>query len=134
MDKYPQEKLMKLPFVLGVSGFAGLLFQAGAFAASDNTEATVAVHSIDVRGRPPFKRKVEHLPLSEVARLEAATAEGARETTVRTVDFTGRPPFRRDLERVEIVDAARLELSEGLSVEGDDRSRFSGRASFKRHR
>lgn len=125
---------MKLPFVLSVSGFAGLLLHAGAFAAGGDTEATVAVHSIDVRGRPPFKRKIEHLPQREIARLEMATTESARETTVRTVDFTGRPPFRRDLERVEIVDAARLELADGLSVEDAGRSRFSGRSSFKRHR
>lgn len=125
---------MKLPFVLSVSGFAGLMLHAGAFAAGGDTEATVAVHSIDVRGRPPFKRKIEYLPVSEVARLEAASAERARETTVRTVDFSGRPPFRRNLERVEIVDAARLELADGLAAEDGNRSRFSGRSSFKRHR
>lgn len=125
---------MKLPFVISVSGFAGLMLHAGAFAAGSGTEATVAVHSIDVRGRPPFKRKIEHLPQSEVARLEMASGESARETTIRTVDFKGRPPFRRNVERVEIVDAARLELADGLSADDTGRSRFSGRSSFKRHR
>lgn len=125
---------MKLPFVLAASGFAALTLHVGAFAAGSGTEATVAVHSIDVRGRPPFKRKIEHLPQSEVARLEMATSEAARETTVRTVDFTGRPPFRRNVERVEVVDAARLELADGLTADDDGRSRFSGRSTFKRHR
>lgn len=125
---------MKLPLLLSASGFAGLMFHAGAIAAGGATEATVAVHSIDVRGRPPFKRKIEYLPQSEVARLEMATAESARETTIRTVDFRGRPPFRRNVERVEVVDAARLELADGLAAEDEGRSWFSGRASFKRHR
>jgi hypothetical protein len=122
---------MKLPIVLSVSGLAGVLLQVGAFAANDATEATVAVHSVDFRGRPPFKRTVERLPVSEVARLETATAAD-RETFIRTVDYTGRPPFRRNLERVEIVDAARLELTDGQPV--SDNRRFAGRAAFKRHR
>ena len=124
---------MKIPFVLSVSGLAGLLLQAGAFAANDGTEATVAVHNIDFRGRPPFKRTIEYLPLSEVARLETESAGAARETVIRTVDFSGRPPFRRNLERVEIVDAARLELTDGVPV-SDEASRLSGRPPLKRHR
>lgn len=123
---------MRLPFVLGVSGLAGLLLQVGAFAANDGTEATVAVRSVDFRGRPPFKRTVEYLPLSEVARLETEAAD--RTTVIRTVDYTGRPPFRRNLERVEIVDAARLELTGGVADSDENRGRFSGRSAFKRHR
>ncbi len=119
---------MKIPFVLGISGLAGLLLQAGAFAASDDAEATVAVHNVDFRGRPPFKRTIEYLPLSEVARLETATA---RETVIRTADFSGRPPFRRNLERVEIVDAARLELTDGVTGNAGG---LSGGHPLKRHR
>lgn len=122
---------MKIPFVLGVSGLAGLLLQAGAFAAGDDAEATVAVHNVDFRGRPPFKRNIEYLPLSEVARLETATAEGARETVIRTVDFSGRPPFQRNIERVEIVDAARLELTDGVP---ETAGGLSGGHPLKRHR
>ena len=125
---------MKYPIALTVTALAALSVSFCVSAESSGAEAadaTVAVRTIDFRGKPPFKRRVEHLPVSELARLETAAPQ---KEIVRTVDFSGKPPFRRNIERVEILDASRLEMIGDPDVTATKEKRFPQRAGLKRHR
>lgn len=73
---------------------ATLTFAAGVQAsesAKSDAEATstVRVHSVDMKGKPPFKRDVEVLEVSDAAALE----ESAPAKTSRAPK--GRPPMSR---------------------------------------
>ena len=83
--------------------------------------ADVTIWDTDFKGRPPFERNKQTMPVTEAARFETAKA-----TEVRTVDFSGRPPFQRSVEKLVVVDSARFEVDE-------DRVDFSGRPPYKRH-
>ncbi len=89
----------------------------------------VTIHDVDFRGRPPFRRSMETLPASEVARLEPQSAAGGETVTVRTIDFSGKPPFRRATETLPVAEVARLEAASETSRRP---SRFRGYPPFHR--
>lgn len=91
------------------------------------------IHSVDYRGKPPFRRMVTDLPAAEVARLEAvATPDGAETVTITTRRGLahGKPPYRRVTRTLPVTEVARLELFAQEEPRGTD---FSGRPPFKRH-
>jgi hypothetical protein len=94
---------------------------------------TVQVWSVDMQGKPPYKRRLETLTVQDAASVETETDRGDRETRtvqVRTVDTTGKPPFKRRVETLAVSDAASLEV-EADRVEGP---KLRGRPPFNRHR
>ena len=103
---------MKFPIAtLSLCALIPLSFTTAAAADVDSTADVtpmVEVRTTNFSGRPPFKRRVEHLPTAEVARLEAATTEVVKVST----DFRGRPPFARNVEVLRVVDTARLEIDD----------------------
>lgn len=118
---------MRLPIVPAIVGLGGAAFLPWAVAANVEPAATVVVHNVEFRGRPPFKRSYERLPVSDVARLETGSAT----TVVRTVDFRGRPPFRRHVQRLELIDSAVLEFGGVVATPGKSRA---GGPPLKRNR
>jgi len=111
----------------------------GAAVAADRSEAeSVTVHSVDMRGKPPFRRSVETLSVTEAARLERSApaqryAPTGETVTVRTVDYSGRPPFKRRSETLDVAEVARLEAVASEQEEQVRSVDYSGRPPFRRH-
>lgn len=61
--------------------------QAGDYTAT--TPETVRVWTVDTRGKPPYKRRVEELPVTDLAAKETGET-GDSDTPVK-----GRPPYQR---------------------------------------
>lgn len=100
------------------------------------TAPTVVVRTVDFRGKPPFERRQERLPVTEAARLErepATIAPTSELVPVRTVDFRGKPPYRRRTEYVPVIDAARLEPTAEPRSPEEAGTNFRGRPPFRRH-
>lgn len=73
--------------------------------ASADDIGMTTVWTVDYSGKPPFKRKLETLPVAELNRFETGKV-----TEVRTVDFRGKPPYARNRQVVDVVDLARFEV------------------------
>ncbi|MGR8948019.1 MAG: hypothetical protein ACU84Q_08230 [Gammaproteobacteria bacterium] len=103
-----------------------LAFSLPAFANDSGSRQMVTVIDVDFKGKPPFKRSVETLPMQDLAALEAA--ESAQKTTkVVTIDFKGKPPFKRNVENLVVRDIASLE-----TVSSERRTNFRGKPPFSR--
>lgn len=101
-----------------------------ASAQSAAEETLVKVWETDFSGKPPFKRVLRTITLTEAAALEVE-AEPVETEVVRVIQFKGKPPFRRVLKEVPVVDAASLELEEV----DEEESKGPRRNSWgKRHR
>ena len=117
---------MKTGFKIAMLGIGASLLAAPALATDSNNANEVTIVSVDYKGKPPFKRSFETVPMADVAALEAA--ESASQTIkVTTVDFSGKPPFRRNVEQLTVVDTAALEPAREQS-----RTSFRGKPPFKR--
>jgi hypothetical protein len=101
---------------LSLAALASLLVLPNVAVAADD-EAMVTVRTTDFSGRPPFTRRVESLPATEVARLEPAPIS-AETVTVRTTDYSGRPPFARRSETLPVSEVARLEAEDAIEARG----------------
>lgn len=113
---------MKKHIIVGMVGIGAICLAAPSFAADTANNNEVKIVTVDYKGKPPFKRRSETLPMADVAALEAQQT-----TRITTVDFKGKPPFRRNVETVNVVDMAVLDTSE----EGK-KTVFRGRPRFKR--
>ncbi len=83
-------KLLLVAVTTGLTT-AGLtaLAQANAPAGQDAAKTeTVRVQRVDMRGKPPFKRRTEVLSAADAAALEAATGRAGKAPA-------GRPPYTR---------------------------------------
>lgn len=121
-----------LKFVIAAGALGALIAVPASAAAQEQSaeEATVKVWETDFSGRPPFKRVLKEVTLTEAAALEAEP--GLIETvTKRVVNFSGKPPFRRKVEEVEVIEAASLEIDSASDTESPVRKKS---ARFKRHR
>lgn len=89
-----------------------LIFSPALRAADNVPGSTNAIkdHSVDFRGRPPFKRgfKAKN-EVADFARFEEAASRPTAKSQ-RAVDFKGRPPFRRSIaSTADVADFARFE-------------------------
>lgn len=100
--------------------------------ASQQAEPMVTVHHVDFRGKPPFRRSRETLPLTDIA--EVTTMDLAAQTRVSKVDFKGRPPFKRNKEKLDVVDIAKLETVNPEATTKRPQPRFASRNVGPRHR
>jgi len=121
---------MQIANIIAV-GFAALFGGSGA----DSTACVSACETVvttDFRGKPPFKRKVETLPVANVAQVELINPQAtAEQVTIRTVDFGGRPPFRRNIESLTVINVAPVILQEDQDGAARHR-RVVGNSIFKR--
>lgn len=132
-DKHKVERPMfKLPMSIITIGLSTFVLAAPAIADGTASEATVTITKTDFKGRPPFKRRSETLPVQDVASLETTQATSTGEyVTITTVDFKGKPPFKRRTETVLVENIASYEIES--SDNGDTRkSRFSGKPPYRR--
>lgn len=93
-----------------------------------NDATTTQVKTVDFSGKPPFKRSVETLPVTDVAQLETLDASTVEMVTMRVVKMGGKPPYRRTTIEVPVIDVAQLEAAE----QGSEKTKFKGRPPFKR--
>ena len=122
---------MKLRYVLGsLITAVSLGFTANAAQVmSASTEETVDVQVVDYSGKPPFKRKVVSLSVSDVAQLESVGQEAVEYVKVKEVVMRGKPPYRRVTTMMPVYDVAQLEALE----EQSDTQKRGKRPPFKRH-
>ncbi|GAB3274173.1 hypothetical protein [Parahaliea aestuarii] len=67
----------------------GTVAQANELSVQDAEKSeTVRVHSVDMKGKPPFKRSTEVLSVSDAAALEVADEKASKGPK-------GRPPYAR---------------------------------------
>jgi len=107
------------------------------------------VRAVDYSGRPPFRRRLEQRPLSEVtefARFEESrtatepTADDKAGDKLRVVNFRGRPPYRRSVVKVTESDTTEFARFEETSADNDTnnsqrrRSGPPGKSPWLRHR
>ncbi len=120
--------MLKFVIASGVLG-AFIAFPAAAQDQS-STEAVVKVWETDFSGKPPFKRVLKEVSITEAAALEVEP--GNIETVEkRVVDFSGKPPFKRKIQEVEVIEAASLEIDSEADADSSLRKKT---ARFKRHR
>ena len=113
---------MKKNIIVGLIGIGAICLAAPTFAADSNSDDLVKIVTVDYKGKPPFKRRVETLPMADIAAMEES-----KTTRVSTVDFKGKPPFRRNVETLNVVDIAVLEPASEAS-----RTSFRGKPPFNR--
>ena len=89
--------------------------------ASENQEM-VKVWSVDYKGKPPFKRSFELVPVSDVARFEEE-----QETVTVRVKTGSKPPYKRRTVNLPVSDVAQFEAEEIKS-----KPDFRGKPPFKR--
>lgn len=95
------------------------------------TENCVSKIVTDFSGKPPFKRKIEVLPVVEVAEVEISDSEPVW-VNVKTVDFRGKPPFKRKVEQIEQVDIMQVEITSEDEASEQGRKKSTGNSLFKR--
>jgi hypothetical protein len=101
----------------------GALVLSSVVVAAEEQE-TVKVWSVDYKGKPPFKRTLKRLPVSDVAQFETAQDVETVAVKVRT---GSKPPFKRRTVNLPVVDAAQFEIEENKS-----KPDFRGKPPFKR--
>ncbi|MEX0964900.1 MAG: hypothetical protein WDZ52_12745 [Pseudohongiellaceae bacterium] len=101
-------------------------------AAEDCTGNCVATVVTDFSGKPPFKRRVEMLPVVEVAEVEIVTSDPVW-VDVKTVDFKGKPPFKRRVERLEQTEVLEVEVVDEPESSAKGPRKTTGNSIFKRH-
>lgn len=95
---------------------------------SSISQDTVKVQVVDYSGKPPFKREVMQLSVTDVAKLEEVRDGSPVEyAEVRTVVMRGKPPYRRMVETLPVYDVAQLEVLDS------SKSIKAGKPPFKRH-
>ena len=87
--------------------------------ASEDKE-TVAVWSVDYKGKPPFKRTIKRVPVSDVAQLEEQ-----QEMVAVKVKRGSKPPFKRSTELLPVADVAQFE-----TVDDKPKTDFRGKATL----
>ncbi len=117
-------------FGLIAGGIAVLLSNAvfGATDCAGNCEAKMVT---DFSGKPPFKRRVELVPVVDIAQVEIVTSE-PEYVAVKTVDYKGKPPFKRRVELLEKTDIMQAELVEEADGADEPRKKGTGNSMFKR--
>lgn len=119
---------MKKHLLTAATAMAGSLLITPAMATDSLQQATATeyVWSVDMRGRPPFKRERVPVQTVDVASIETVVTETV---SIRDRDYRGRPPFKRSVVEVPVIDAAAIEVEEEKP-----RTDFRGRPPFRRHR
>lgn len=121
-----------LKFVIASGVLGALIAFPAAAQEPSSAEAVVKVWETDFSGRPPFKRVLKTVSITEAAALEVEP--GNIETVQkRVVDFSGKPPFKRKIQEVEVIEAASLEIDSASDAETESAARKKS-ARFKRHR
>ena len=72
---------MKKNVIVGLIGIGAICLAAPTMAADANSGEEVTIVTVDYKGKPPFKRRTETLPMADVAALDAA-----KTTRISTVD------------------------------------------------
>ena len=93
------------------------------FAFADDKQDYENVWIVDYRGKPPYKRTLTRLPVSDVAQFEVE-----QETVTLNVKKGSRPPFKRVSVELAVSDLAPFELEESSQKDRLKRRR----APFKR--
>lgn len=82
----------------------------------------VKVWSVDYKGKPPFKRSAEWVPVSDVAEFEEV-----QELIAVKVKSGLKPPYKRRTVYLPVADVAQFE-----TTDGDSKPDFRGKPPFKR--
>lgn len=114
---------MKSRYVVITLFICAMTFATSSQAADNVENETVTLVSVDFKGKPPFKRRYEQVPVADIAALEKSPSE----VKIVTVDFKGKPPFKRNVEKLTVVDIAALE-----GAEAANRTNFRGKPPFRR--
>jgi len=118
-----------MKFALRLATFAFASSMSSLVMAS-NDQDTIDIQVVDYSGKPPFKRVVKTVPVSDVAQLEALGEAATEYVEVKEVIKRGKPPYRRVTTRMPVYDVAQLEL-----LEDEDKPKLKGnRPPFKRHK
>lgn len=112
-------------------GFA-VSMSSSVFASEECTDNCVTKLVTDFSGKPPFKRRLEVLPVVDVAQVEISTSEPVW-VNVRTVDFKGKPPFKRKVERLEQTEIMQAEITSDAEPDNKGPKKSTGNSIFKRH-
>ena len=86
-------------------------------------EEFVTQWSVDTQGKPPYKRTLKQVPVSDIAQLES----DSEMVTVYHVDTRGKPPYKRGFKTMQVSDIAELEI-----IDTANRTDFSGKPPYKR--
>jgi len=101
------------------------------FGSDECTDNCVTKLVTDFSGKPPFKRRLEVLPVVDIAEVEVSTSEPVW-VNVRTVDFKGKPPFKRKTERLEQADIMQVETTSAAEPANKRPKKSTGNSIFKR--
>ena len=115
-------------FAIGLA----VLTSNSALGAAECTENCVTKIVTDFSGRPPFKRKIEVLPVVDIAEVEVLDSEPVW-VDVKTVDFKGKPPFKRRVERLQQTDVMQIEVTSDEESSTKGLGKATGNSIFKRH-
>jgi hypothetical protein len=114
------------------SGLAVLLSNS-VFGSADCTENCVAKMVTDFSGKPPFKRRIEMVPMADIAQVEIVKSVEVGLVEVKTIDFRGKPPFKRRTKLLEKTDVMEVEITSEPEAPGKRKKRGTGNSFFKRH-
>ncbi len=99
-----------------------LALAVSSVAVANDTE-TVTVQSVDFKGKPPFKRTMDELPVSDVAQFE----QDQEMVAVKVVQMGSKPPYKRRTVYLPVTDVAQFETTDDAS-----KTNFRGKPPFKR--
>ncbi|MEW9797115.1 hypothetical protein [Alteromonas sp. CYL-A6] len=92
-------------------------------------EETRQVMVVDTSGKPPFKRSIVEVPVSDIAQFEAVSQNELETTRQTVVDYRGKPPYSRRVVEMPVVDVAQFEEI----TDAQNRDKLKGsRPPFKR--
>ena len=84
---------------------------------------TVTVQAVEFKGKPPFKRSMKQLAVSDVAQVE----QDQEIVTVKVVQMGSKPPYKRRTVYLPVTDVAQVE-----EVSDTTKTDFRGKPPFKR--
>jgi hypothetical protein len=85
-------------------------------------QETTEVWVVDYKGKPPFKRTLKRVPVSDVAQFD-----DAQDTVAVKVKKGNKPPFKRRTVHLPVADVAQFEAAEESA-----KTDFRGKPPFKR--
>jgi len=99
--------------------------------AAECTENCVAKVVTDFTGKPPFKRRIEMVPVVDIAEVEIVTSEPVL-VEVKTVNYRGKPPFKRRVELLEQTEVMQVDITSDAESSKKRRPMSTGSSIFKR--
>ena len=94
-------------------------------AVAESSQETIEQWVVDTKGKPPYQRSLETVPVTDIAQLESG--DDYETVTTWHVKMGGKPPYKRSYKTMRVKDIAQLEIEDN-----SNQIDYSGKPPYRR--